>query len=314
MLGRAIGDALLGAGHDVAGVCRSGGVSTRLANEGSVRRADLTVATDAELDDLLDGANAVIYCLGPDDRMPLAAPAAASLERLLVGTTVRAAQAARRCRVEHFVILGSYFSTFDRLHPEWGLSARHPYIRARAEQASRAERAAEGTVSVLEIPFVFGTIPGVVPPLKDVLFDRIRFGPVGLTVSGGTAAVRQADVASAALAVVEGAAPPGRYPLAVDNLTYRHLARIVLTESGGQRPLLTVPSPVVTAGVVAAAAVHRLRGRAMGLAPLHLSSDILRRHLYLDPVKHCAPLGLVPGSVDEAIREAVRAAYPTRAR
>ncbi|MBL8931749.1 MAG: NAD(P)-dependent oxidoreductase [Kineosporiaceae bacterium] len=314
MLGRVIGDTLLDAGHEVTGVCRSGRVSPRLGDHGSVRRADLATATDAVLDDLFQGANAVVHCLGPDDREPLPAPAAATLERLLVGTTVRVAQAARRRGVRHLVVLGSYFSAFDRLHPQWRLSARHPYIRARVEQARRAEQAAPGLVTVLEIPFVFGASPGVEPALK-VLFDRIRFGPVGLAIGGGgTAAVRHTDVASAVLAVVTGSVPPGRHPLAVDNITYRHLARIVLDESGRPSPILAVPRPIATAGVVGLAAAHRLRGRAMGLAPLHVARDILGRQLYLDPHTYGAPLGLVPGNVDEAIRESVRAAYPAATR
>ena len=56
--------------------------------------------------------------------------------------------------------------------------------------------------------------------------------------------------------------------------------------------------------------MHRARGHGTGLSPRHLARDILGRCLYLGPAHHCAPLGMVPGSIDEAVRQSVRAAYP----
>jgi len=310
LLGRSVGDELLAHGHDVVGVSRSGGASARLSAAGTVVRADLTTATDAELDALLAGADGVVHGLGPDDRSPLPVPVAATLERLLVGPTVRVAAAARRQGVPHVVVLGSYFSTFDRRHPEWGLGRRHPYVRARGDQAAGAEAAAAaGTVSVLEIPFVFGAVPGVEPLWKAVLFDRLRRGPVAATLRGSTAAVTNTDVAHAVRAILDGTVPPGRHPLAVDNLTHRHLTQVVLAELGRDPRVVAVPGAVVTAGMVAAAARERLRGRGPGLAPRHLFADLLARDLQLDPQEHGAALGLVPRSVDDAIRESVRAAY-----
>jgi dihydroflavonol-4-reductase len=310
LLGRTISEHLLGLGHTVVGVSRSGTAGIGMTTEGSLIRADLTTATDEALDALLDGAGAVVYCLGADDRTALPAPVAQTLERVLVTTTVRCARAARRQRVPHMVVLGSYFTTFDRLHPEWALRRRHPYIQARADQATRATEAAPGAVSVLEIPYVFGAVPGVEPSLKKVFFDRLRRGPLGASFSGGTAAVTNGDVAQAATAIITGTAASGVYPLAVDNITYRQLTGTVLAELGRRVPVVTMPAPVLTAGVVATALTYRLRHRGMALNPRYVARDILDRRLYLDPVSLGAPLGLVARSVEPAIRETVRAAYP----
>lgn len=310
LLGRSVGEELLDRGHEVIAVSRSGDVGARLAARGAVVRADLVTADDAELDRLLTGADAAVHCLGPDDRSPLVAPVDATLERLLVRTTERVAQAVRRQGLRHLVILGSYFCTFDRLYPQWRLGRRHPYIRARIAQARRAEAAGgTGVVSVLEIPFVFGAIDGITPMWKDVFFDRLRRGPIGVTLSGASAAVQHTDVARAVAAIVDGAVPPGRYPLAVDNVSYRRLTRVVLDELGRTVPVVTVPSPVLTAGVVAGSVVYRLRGQGMGLDPWHVARDILARDLSLDPAG-CADLGLVPQNLDDEIRRTVRAAYP----
>lgn len=309
-LGRAVGDELLARGHDVLGVSRSARASARLQAEGTTARADLVTASDGELDGLLAGAGGAVWCLGPDDRAPLPAPVPATLSRELVAPTARAAAAARRAGLARFVILGSYFATFDRLRPEWGLARRHPYIGARVEQAAQAEAAAPGMVAVLEIPFVFGPVAGTVPLWKPLLFEPLRRSPVGFAPAGGSAAVTATDVARAAAAVVEGAAPAGRHPLSVDNISYRRLAQLVLDELGrGGRPVLPLPAPVVTAGAVATGAVHRLRGRGTGLDVRRVARDIVARHLHLDPDTYCRPLGLTPASVDEAVRATVQAAY-----
>lgn len=310
LLGRCVGDELLARGHDVVGVSRSGAVSPALAAGGTAVRLDLAAAAEADLDALLDGAAAAVHCLGPDDRHPLRRPVARTLAEQLVGTTVRVAAAAGRRGLDHLVVLGSYFTAFDRLHPDWGLT-RHPYVAARVAQAEQARAAAgRSAVSVLEIPFVFGHVPGTEPVLKSLYFDRLRRGPVGIALTGGTAAVTATDVARAAAAVVEGRVAPGAHPLAVDNLTYRTLSQVVLDELGRRVPVVALPAAVVTAGAVATEWSMRVRGHGMGLLARHTARDLLARQLYLDPAEHALPLGLVPRSVEEAIRESVRGSYP----
>lgn len=310
LLGRSVTDELLARGHDVVGVSRSGAASPALAATGGVVRADLSTASDGALDALLDGAAAAVHCLGPDDRSPLPLPVERTLAEQLVGTTARVAAAAGRRGLDHLVVLGSYFTAFDRLHPQWGLS-RHPYVAARRAQAEQARAAAGRTaVSVLEIPFVFGHVAGTQSVLKELYFDRLRRGPVGIALAGGTAAVAHADVARAAAAVVEGRAGPGPLPLAVDNLTYRALSHVVLDELGRRVPVLVLPTPVVTAGAVALDRAYRWRGTGMGLLARYAARDLLARRLYLDPAEHAVPLGLEPRSLEAAIRETVRGSYP----
>jgi dihydroflavonol-4-reductase len=310
LLGRSIGRELLDRGHHVVAVSRSGTTDTRTVAEGSVLRADLTRATDDDLDALLSGADAAVYGLGAESRTALPVPVAESLHRSLVSTTERCARAARRCGAQHFVVLGSYLSTFDRTHPQWRLAGRHPYVRARVDQAAAAERAgAQGTTSVVEIPYVFGTVPGLEPTLKAALFDRLRRGRLAMTFQGGTAAVTNTDVAHAVAALVEGRVPAGRYPLAIDNITYRQLTEAVLAELDRHVRIITLPPPVLTAGMVVHDLTLRARGRAMAQSPRHLARDILARRLYLDETRCSAPFGLVPHSVHDALRSTVRAAY-----
>lgn len=72
---------------------------------------------------------------------------------------------AKECGVKHSVILGSYFSYFAKKHPEWKLTKYHPYIRSRIDQENAAMSFAGNgfDVAVLELPYIFGTQPGVSP-------------------------------------------------------------------------------------------------------------------------------------------------------
>jgi nucleoside-diphosphate-sugar epimerase len=313
LLGHSIGRELLDRGHQVVVVSRSGtpDAGTSGEREASVVRADLTRATDDELDALLSGADAAVYGLGTESRTALPVPVAESLHRTLVSTTERCARAARRCGVRHFVVLGSYLSTFDRTHPQWRLAEHHPYVRARVDQAAAAARGgAEGSTSVLEIPYVFGAVPGLEPTLKAALFDRLRRGRLAIAFQGGTAAITNTDVARAATALLEGRVPAGRYPLAVDNITYRQLTEAVLAELDRRVRIVTPPAPVLTAGLVVHELALRARGRALAQNPRHFARDVLGRRLYLDVTQCSAPFELVPRSVDDALRSTVRAAYP----
>src|SRR5262249_40351023 len=153
---------------------------------------------------------------------------------------------------------------------QWKLGRRHPYVRARVDQIARTQAAfTAGDVSALEIPYVFGAVTGLVPTLKSAFFDRLVRAPVGAAFPGGTAAVTRADVAAAAAALIEGTAPPGVHPLAVDNISYRRLTRIALAEMGRRRPVLTIPVAALTVGIVGRALAYRLRHRAMALNPFH---------------------------------------------
>ena len=135
-LGRTIVAELARRGHAVVGYSR-GGKPCPEAATAAYGSLDVVAASGSELDACVAGADAVVYCLGPDERERIPRPATTFFQRLLVAPTERVAYAVRRCGVARFVVLGSYFTAVDRLHPEWQLSARHPYIKARADQQRR---------------------------------------------------------------------------------------------------------------------------------------------------------------------------------
>ncbi|HTF10237.1 MAG TPA: NAD(P)-dependent oxidoreductase, partial [Asanoa sp.] len=104
-------------------------------------------------------------------------------------------------------MLGSYYTYFDRLHPQWRLVDRHTYIRCRAEQAAEG-RAAAGPdlpVAVLELPFVFGRAGDRLPNWSGPLDRWARSRSPLLVPTGGSAAVSARSVAEIAVDALEQA-------------------------------------------------------------------------------------------------------------
>lgn len=311
LLGQVTTRALMTAGHHVLGVTRTGrSMPEQAGPRWAAHPLDVVCATDDELRSLLVGVDAVVHALGPDDRERPPAPAREHFQRLLVDPTLRVARAAADTEVCRMVILGSYFSTFHRLEPERQLASRHAYIAAREDQSRGSLAVARPgfDVSVLEIPFVFGAMPGVVPMWRAVLFDLLRRSPIAAVPAGGSAAVTADQVGVAVTALIHGEAR-GRLPIATDNVSFAHLAATVLDESGSRRSILRLPAAILGLGLRMEKVRLRVRGLESGLDPVHLA-ELLSRDLFLDTTAGSAPFGLTPGSVDEAIRETVRAAYP----
>lgn len=306
-LGRTVVADLVRHGHAVTGLSRRG-MPCPEAPAASAGVLDVVAASAPTLEVAFAGADAVVHCLGPDDRERVRGSATEYFQRLLVDPTQRVAGAARRSGVASLVILGSYFTAHHRLHPDWDLAARHPYIQARVDQARRGRESGPEATTVLEIPFVFGALPGIVPMWKSYLVAPTRRSPVAVAPAGASAAVTNTDVADAVRAVIEGRCPPGAHPLSTDVYRYDRLVRAISDALGTPRkPVVTVPTALLGAGLRVEGWRLALTGRASGLTPGRLATDILGRDLGLDPAAYAPPLGLTPRSLDDVVRATVAA-------
>ena len=80
----------------------------------------------------------------PTSNAPLPRPIYPRFRQDLVDPVVRLFTAARDEGLTRGVLMGSYYTYFDRLRPQWRLPDRHSYIRCRVEQAAEARRRADG--------------------------------------------------------------------------------------------------------------------------------------------------------------------------
>lgn len=318
-LGRSIAQRLLDSGHDVVGVARRG-VAPHLAPQvpdaaGPGRftsvALDATNAPDGELERVLEGVDGIAFAYGPDDRKRTPIPAADYFMRELAAPTERVAGIAARLGVRTLVITGSYFSYVDRTEPQLRLSEHHSYIRARNAQALRAIAAGGSTtaVSVLEVPWVFGSIAHHTPQWKSMLWEPMRRSPFGFALPGSTALVSNTALAQAAENLLTGQVAAGRHPLATANLDHHRMAEVALAALGqGSKRIVDLSPRMMRLTFLGELARIRLIRKDSGIDPRH-AVELLGRQLDIDPALGAVPLGLEPEDAEQLVRDNVAFCY-----
>lgn len=270
LIGQHVVARLRAGGHGATSVART-------ARDGVDHVLDATAATGSEFRSLLAGHDGVVFAAGADDREVPRGPAYPVFHRGNVAPVVRLLTAAREEGLTRAAVLGSYYTHFHRLHPEWRLAERHPYIRSRVEQA-RAGREAAGPdlpVAVLELPFVFGSrSPLLAPP-------------------GGSAATSAAQVAGHVVDVLERASGED-LAVATENLTWRGMIGRIASAAGHPRAVRGLPGAVARTALRLTGLAHQARGKQAGINPAH-ADVLLLRELFVPPSR--------PGSLDDAIAE-----------
>ena len=133
--------------------------------------ANIDELDENSIKDILKGHDAIVFAAGVDDRVIPRAPAYDFFYQANVRSCVRIIRIAREAGIKRGVILSSYFLYFDRIWPDEKLSEYHPYIRSRKEQARQSMNAAmpDLQLMILELPYIFGSMPGRTPLWKPLI-------------------------------------------------------------------------------------------------------------------------------------------------
>ncbi|MEH1163953.1 NAD(P)H-binding protein [Micromonospora sp. CPCC 205539] len=276
LIGAHVGQVLRERGHDVTSVART-------ANPGVDHLVDLESASIDELRPLLAGHDGVVYATRNDEQRPLPKPIYPVFRHDIVDPVVRLFTAARAEGLTRGVIMGSYYTYFDRLHPQWRLAERHTYIRCRIEQAQEG-RAAAGPdlpVAVIELPFVFGRAGDRLPNWAGPL-DRWARSRTPLVVpTGGTAAVSARSVAETAVDALEQARGED-IPIADENLTWTEMMARIAEAVGRRRRVGRLPAGVAKAALRGGGAFQALGRKESGVNPSYLA-DLMLAELFVEP-------------------------------
>ncbi|HNR02501.1 MAG TPA: NAD(P)H-binding protein [Anaerolineaceae bacterium] len=266
---------------------------------------DLNAMGDRDLIDLMDGIDAVVFAAGVDDRVTPKAPAYPFFYKHNVETTRRIAGICRQAGVKRFIILGSYFAYFNRLWPHMELTRHHPYIRSRVEQTRAAQEAGTDELAVitLELPYIFGTMPGRIPLWKPLIKYAAARMPL-FYPHGGTTCVTVRQVAQAIVGAVEKGEPGACYPIGGENLTWVQLLSRITRLAGREKRVIPLPDWLLRAGAGILKGVHRLQGRESGLDPVQFIS-LQTANTFIDPATSQAVLGYEPGGLDAALLETI---------
>ncbi|MFC0541432.1 NAD-dependent epimerase/dehydratase family protein [Kutzneria chonburiensis] len=212
---------LLRQGHEVSVLGRT--PSEHLPAAAVFHTGDVNRLTDDELTDLLAGHDGVVHAATAAVYSPLNIDTAAYYRASNVEPVVRLLAAARRAGCDRSVLLGSFYATMHRQHPESRLPDGSPYVQSRLEQTSWARQAAGDKMSlaVLELPYVLGYTPGR-PSAFAPQLEQLAQGK-GIVVHPGEVAVAAvSEVADAAVAALDKRAD-GEFPIATANVSWHRL-------------------------------------------------------------------------------------------
>jgi len=231
---------------------------------------DLSKISDEQAVKLLKGYNYAVFAGGVDDRVTPKKPAYEFFYNANVKFSVRFLALCKKAGAKKAVVLNSYFSYFDRQMPELNLAKNHPYIRSRVEQrqACLALSAKDFIVTVLELPYIFGTAPGK-KILWEGLVKYVNSWPVIFFTSGGTAMVSVSSVAKAAVNAMKYLDKSLAIPVYSENVEWKDWIGRILKFSGKKpKAVIVVPKIFAKIGAFLLKLSHIIKGFESGLEPV----------------------------------------------
>lgn len=278
--------------------------------EAEVKHGNVFEMSSEDLSEMFTGFDAMIYAIGPDDRVSPKAPAYDFFHEKLVTACGRVVSAAKSAGIRKCIVLNSYFAYFDRTYPKIGLSEHHPYIKCRIEQAENViSLGGNGMdVMVLELPYIFGTMPERIPLWKDILVNMLQKNKVILYPRGGSSMISVEHVAEAVAGAVEHGKHGIRYPIGDANYSWVQMINAMLKSLNMEKKkIITIPCFFISFY----GKIYKRKQKKLGFEPgldyNRIFKDIMCRDLYFDPSQSARELGYGRGGIDESIDKTIKA-------
>jgi nucleoside-diphosphate-sugar epimerase len=278
-----------------------------LPPEVSIYYGDFNTLSDDAIRAMMDGCQGVIFAAGADDSVTPKKPAYPFFYRANVLAGERFFRLAKEAGVTRGVLLGSYFSHFDRIWPEMALTKHHPYIRSRVEQEAAVFKAAgsELDVMILELPYIFGDMPGRIPLWKPIIDYLLWPIPWVFFPKGGTAMVGVDHVAEAIAGALEQGESGVCYQIADENMTWDAWLHRLSRLAGRQKKVVTLPNWIIKPGLIGVSLWHQVNGLEGGLDPTQFI-ELQTRETFIDPEPAQKALGFSGGGLDGALKDTIK--------
>lgn len=318
LLGHEAVEYALSSGHEVTSM----DINDAKSEEWFTKKAKTVIGnvftmTEDEICERLKGYDAMVYAVGPDDRVIPREPAYEFFKLRLVDYCAKVFRAARKARIKKASLCSSYFLYFDRKFPEKKLSENHPYIRVRKEQAQVVlEQAKEENgypemkVYIMELPYIFGTCPNRVPLWKDIFLKNIDLtndqAPVYFP-SGGTVMTTTKHIGEALINALVYGGESKHYDIGDENHPYDFMMEnLMIGYLGSARQIIHPPKEYVAEMQQKKYEYELSQGMYRALHPKYLMLDIQYDNFYYTEQEidqTCKELHLSRGGVKEAIIE-----------
>lgn len=283
---------------------------------------DVFSMTEDEICDVMKGYDAMIYAVGPDDRVTPAEPAYPFFKLRLVDYCAKVFRAARRAGIKKAALCSSYFLYFNKKFPEKKLTERHIYIRVRQEQADlilkeavdERDGLAPMDVCVMELPYIFGTCPNRRPIWRSVFLDNFANGwKVIMFPKGGSVMTTTRHIGESLVGAIEYGKGGKSYAIGDENHDFNWmLDNLLIGIQGKPRKIWNPPVWMCAMGANMIAKKDRKKGLYHGLDYKYVMKDIQSDYFYYPEEEieaTCNELHIGRGGVKEEIIAAGKACY-----
>ncbi|MBI9008873.1 MAG: NAD(P)-dependent oxidoreductase [Tenericutes bacterium] len=244
---------------------------------------DFTKMNDAELSDLFKDCQGFVFEAGIDERLEGKAPIYDIYKKYNIDPLKRLLPLAKRAGVKHSIVLGSYFSYFNREWKDLNLYDNHPYIRSRVDQEeiSLSYSDTNMSLSILELPYIFGVQPGR-KPVWVFLVEQLRsMKRKTYYPSGGTTMITANQVGKLIANVLEKPDGSKIIPVGYYNLTWTEMLEVFHRVMGIDRRIVSLPKWIYKIALSRVSKDYKKRGLEPGLNMVGLA-EIMSRNAYID--------------------------------
>lgn len=265
--------------------------------------------SDQELKKLFKGCEGFVFAAGIDERVEGKPPIYELYKKYNIDALKRLMDLANEMKVKHVVILGSYFSYFDKVWPELKLSERHPYIKSRIEQEKMVFKYVDKnkmSVAVLELPYIFGAQQGR-KPVWQFIAEMIKStkGKYLFYPKGGTAMVTIKQVGEAIAGAIEHNIGANSYPVGWYNMTWKEWLEKFSLGMNNPKKIITVPTFLYKLVAGKIMKKHQKKGIESGLDLVEFSK-MMTAKTYIDNNIIKKKLGVKEDNINRAIEESAK--------
>jgi nucleoside-diphosphate-sugar epimerase len=280
--------------------------STFIPQDMKLYLKDFMKMTDEELLKLFKDCKGFVFAAGIDERVEGKPPIYDLYKKYNIEPLKRLLPLAKRAGVKHSIILGSYFVHFDREWKDLNLYDNHPYIRSRVDQEKIALSYSDTnmSVSVLELPYIFGIQPGR-KPVWVFLVEQIKkmklrtFYP-----KGGTTMITANQVGKLIANLLEMPDGAQAIPVGYYNLTWNEMLEQFHKCMNINRKIFNIPKWIYKMGLSTYKRQYKKRGIESGLDLVGLA-EIMTRNAYIEK-ENIAKYNVPEDDILLAIEESVK--------
>ncbi|MCI2067991.1 MAG: hypothetical protein LKJ88_00205 [Bacilli bacterium] len=283
-----------------------------------VQYTDLFTVEEDKLAEMMKGYDYLVYSVGPDDRVTPPAPSYEFFHERLVEHCAKCFRAAEKAGIKKGVVFNSYFAFFDRIYPQLELVKHNPYVRARVEQAAKLnEQKKNMEVVVLELPYIFGSMPKRTPLWKDVYLDRYVYGKKTVYFpKGSTTMIAVQHIGEAAIGALLYGKDGERYPIGDQNKSFNWMIdQMMISATGHTRKIINPAGWICGLGAKAVQHKEEKKGNQPGLDLGRMMKDIMSHDIVVPEDvmdKIDTELHVGRGGLEEAIAKTMEASYPNK--